>query len=129
MDVGSALVASLPGTAAFAIALGVLRARRGTDLDPIAALGELLTQEPHAALAAGAVALLALGALEALFLAAIWGLTGWPIAPLQGGLMGGTQGLAALALPRARSRRRWPAVALGLVAFGAATGMIYSPGI
>lgn len=133
MDLGSALVASLPGTVAFALAIGLLRARRRTDLDPLGALGQRVAHDPHAAIAAGLVALLALGAVDALVLAAVWGavwtLWGpatWPIAAPQGAVMGAAQSAVAFAHPG--TRRRWLALLLGSTAFGAAMGLFYSPG-
>ncbi len=134
MDAGSALVASVPGTLAFVFAVAFLRAQGHSDLDVMTTIGRRLAHDPYAAVGAGLIALLALGAVEAVLLAAVWGAIwtlwgpeAWPIAPLQGALMGLAQSTLWLAL--ARTRRRWLPLFLGTMAFGAAMGAFYSPGI
>ncbi len=127
MDAGSAILAGVVATLAFLLVVTALRRARRTELDVVLTLGHRVAPDPFAAFVAGIVALLAIGALEAIVLAAVWGVTGWPIAPLQGAL------LTIVQWPLARvgvgAVRGGPlALFLGMLGYGAALGIVYVPG-
>lgn len=128
MDAGSALLASVVATVVFVLVLTALRALGRTELDVILAIGRAVSHDREGAFVAGVISAVALGALEALALAAIWGLTGWPIAPLQGSLMALAQW--PIAQRAVRPVRGGPAALfLAMLGYGATLGLVYAPGI
>ncbi len=135
MDAGSAILASVVATVVFLLVLTALRRAGRTELDVVFALGNRVAGDPPAAFVAGIVAIVSIGAVEALALAAVWGgvwstlgPAAWPIAPPQGALM--TIAQWPLARHAVRDLRGGPlALFLAMLAYGVTLGMVYVPGI
>ncbi len=135
MDAGSAIVASVFATLVFVLVIAGLRRLGRTDLDVILGLGQRIAREPAAAFLAGVIAVIGIGMLEGLALAAIWG-TIWltfgppalPIAPLQGALLAAVQWpLARIAVRQTRGGSA--ALLMAMLGYGGTLGLVYAPGI
>src|SRR3989442_3335223 len=97
MDAGSAIVASVFSTLAFLLVVTALRRLGRTELDVVLGLGGRIVHDPSAAFVSGVIAVVAIGMVEALAFAAVWGLI-WstagpaalPIPPPEGAGMAGS---------------------------------------
>ncbi len=127
MDLGSVLLGGAVATAGAAIVHALLRDEAR---DALMALGTRASDDPLTAYAAGIVVHVSAGLGWAVAFAAVWRFTGWPIAPLQGVLLG----LARWALAERRLRspsrtaRETRASLAAHVAYGALLGLCYRPG-
>ena len=125
MDPGSILLASTLATTGGTIVLWALERERLPS--ELLALGGMATRAGDAALAAGVVLLLAWGALWGLAFAAVWLLTGWPIAPFQATLMSVAPWAIGRVVRGSVRPHAMPALAAHL-AYGALLGATYHPG-
>src|SRR3989442_15960841 len=115
MDAGSAIVASVFSTLAFLLVVTALRRLGRRELDVVLGLGGRIVHDPSAAFVSGVIAVVAIGMVEALAFAAVWGLiwstagpAAWPIAPAGGAVMAGGGGPPPPPPPDGPPRRAFP---------------------
>ena len=127
MDVGSVLLGGALATAGAAVVHAILR---DEPRDALMDLGARASNDPLTAYAAGIALHAAVGLGWAVALAAVWSVTGWPIAPLQGALFGLVRWALAerrLGSPSRTARETRASLAAHL-AYGALLGLSYRPG-
>ncbi len=127
MDLGSVLLGGALATAGAALVHALLRDERR---DALMDLGTRASNDPLTAYTAGIVLHAAAGLGWAVAFAVVWSATGWPIAPLQGVLLGLVRWALAERRLRSPSRtaREKRASLAAHVAYGALLGLAYRPG-
>lgn len=127
MDLGSVLLAGALATAGAALVHALLR---DEPRDALMGLGTLVSNDPLTAYTAGIVLHAAAGLGWAVVFAAVWSVTGWPIAPLHGMLLGLVRWTLAERRLRSSSRtaRETRASLAAHLAYGALLGLSYRPG-